>query len=274
VKEERNPTELGHNTIFDFGEQWTHNPDNKGYYGSLELFDDFFQPFITRKDINGKQIGDIGSGTGRIVHMLLEAGASHVWAVEPSPDAFKILTRNLHAQVNRVSCLNSTGENLNLQEKLDMVFSVGVLHHIPDPRPTMRAAYNALKPGGKIAIWIYSKEVNSLFLQMLKTLRYLTVKLPHHWLSPLCYVLEYPLKYYIRLCRLFPLPLKQYMTNVLNKLTADQRRLMIYDQLNPSYAKYYMRNEVIELLEKAGFGNIQIRNRHNYSWTAIATKPH
>ena len=38
------------------------------------------------------------------------------------------------------------------------------------------------------------------------------------------------------------------------------------------YSKYYLKNEVESLLTRSGFKNIQIVNRHGYSWTAIAEK--
>jgi predicted RNA methylase len=40
--------------------------------------------------VAGRQVADIGSGTGRIVAMLLAAGAARVTAIEPSR-AFEVL---------------------------------------------------------------------------------------------------------------------------------------------------------------------------------------
>ena len=87
---------LGHHdqTIKDFGSQWLRYRDNEGYYGSLELFEDILSPFLKPDEIKGCKVAEIGSGTGRIVNMLLAAGAKHVIAVEPS-DAFEVLCRNI-----------------------------------------------------------------------------------------------------------------------------------------------------------------------------------
>ena len=68
-------------TIADFGEQWTRYRDNDGFYGSQNLFEDIVSPLLAAKAVAGKRVADIGSGTGRIVRMLLEAGAAHVTAV-------------------------------------------------------------------------------------------------------------------------------------------------------------------------------------------------
>jgi hypothetical protein len=62
------------------------------------------------------------------------------------------------------------------------------------------------------------------------------------------------------------------MINVISKCSFEKRKFIIFDQLNPSYSKYYSKNEVENLLKKSGFKKIQITNRLNYSWTAIAEK--
>ena len=71
-------------TIDDFGDQWTRYANNDGYYGSSDILVDVFGPLLPPEALKGKKVLEIGSGTGRIVHMLLAAGAAHVTAVEPS----------------------------------------------------------------------------------------------------------------------------------------------------------------------------------------------
>jgi hypothetical protein len=70
-----------------------------------------------------------------------------------------------------------------------------------------------------------------------------------------------------------PLPLADYMRRVMQPLTPDKRRVVIYDQLNPAYAKYYTREEARALLAGPGFTDIRLHHRHGYSWTVIGTKP-
>jgi hypothetical protein len=63
------------------------------------------------------------------------------------------------------------------------------------------------------------------------------------------------------------------MREVIARLTPAKRRLVIYDQLNPAYAKYYTRTEAHALLERAGFVDIQLYHRHGYSWSVVGTRP-
>jgi SAM-dependent methyltransferase len=61
-----------------------------------------------------------------------------------------------------VTLLRATGEGIPPNAGLDAIFSIGVRHHIPDPRPVVREAYEALRPGGLCFVWLYGREGNEL----------------------------------------------------------------------------------------------------------------
>jgi hypothetical protein len=67
--------------------------------------------------------------------------------------------------------------------------------------------------------------------------------------------------------------LRGYLLAVFEKMSPQKRRLVIYDQLNPSFAKYYTRPEAEKLLLDGNFKDVKVHHRHAYSWTAIGTKP-
>lgn len=48
-------------TIKDFGEQWTYLTDNAGYYGSVALLSDIIEPLLSKSDVAGKRILEVGS---------------------------------------------------------------------------------------------------------------------------------------------------------------------------------------------------------------------
>src|SRR5262245_16218425 len=144
-------------TIRDFGEQWTTYTDNRGYYGSAELFSDIWGPLASDFQIAGRRVADIGAGTGRFVNIFLDAGAAHVVAIEPSA-AMQTLERNTIDRRDHVTYIRDKGEAIPPDRSLDYVFSIGVLHHIPEPRPVVDAARRALKPGGRFCAWLYGAE--------------------------------------------------------------------------------------------------------------------
>jgi 2-polyprenyl-3-methyl-5-hydroxy-6-metoxy-1,4-benzoquinol methylase len=257
-------------TISDFGEQWTQFTKNEGVYGQKETLQDIFGPLLSLHDLQGKKVAEIGSGTGRIVNMLVKSGATHVTAAEPS-DAYEVLVKNTVSNRNRIRYVRGAGESLP-QDDYDYVFSIGVVHHIADPTPTLQAAYRALRPGGKCLIWIYGKEGNEVYLYFARLLRAVTIRMPHWVLNLLTYIFYIPLELYIWLCHFLPLPMKKYMVNVLAKWTPQTKRLTIYDQLNPTTAYYYTEQEARALLERSGFVNVQLFHRHGYSWSVLGEK--
>lgn len=141
-------------TIEDFGNQWTRFTDNSGYYGSVDLLRDILAEVVDLKELTDTRVAEIGSGSGRIVSMLLAAGSKSVIAVEPS-NAFDVLKQNTAPMADRIEYVRGPGEQLPPKRELDFVFSIGVLHHIPDPRGSVRAAYESLKPGGDMVVWLY-----------------------------------------------------------------------------------------------------------------------
>lgn len=264
---------LQERTIKDFGEQWSTFTDNCGYYGSVELFDDLFAPLLRRAEVQGRRVAEIGSGTGRIVRMLLEAGAAHVLALEPS-EGFEVLQGWADSRGHgKVTPMRLTGDQLAPTGDLDFVFSIGVLHHVPHPDAIVQAAYDALRPGGKLVVWLYGKEGNRFLLSFLLPARAITTRLPHSLLHTLVWALYPVLVFYMYLCHVIPLPLHQYMREVWGRFGPGERRLVVYDQLNPAYAKYYGKVEAHQLLERNGFQAVQVVHRHGYSWTVAGAKP-
>jgi SAM-dependent methyltransferase len=276
-KREINPApehaDLGSRTIVDFGDQWTRYTDNEGFYGAVDLLADMLGPLLPLTAFTGKRVAEIGSGTGRIVHMLLAAGAARVLAVEPS-QAVEVLRRNVQSESHRVDVLHARGNQLPSGLDLDIVVSIGVLHHIPDPVPVLASAYNALRPGGYMIIWLYGQEGNRMVVAMIKAMRSITTRLPHWILASLASACNVVLDVYMPVCRLLPfLPLSGYLHHVIGKFDRPKRYLVIYDQLKPAYAKYYTGAEARSLLESAGFIDVTLYHRHHYSWTVLGRRP-
>lgn len=266
-------SDLADRTIADFGDQWQRYTDNEGYYGEVEILKGTLEPLVRLEEVQGKRVAEIGSGTGRIVKMLLRAGAREVTANEPS-DAFEVLKRNLADEGGRVVLLNKAGHEIPADGAYDFVLSIGVIHHIPDPDPVIAASLQALRPGGRLIVWLYGKEGSGLIVQSIRALRMVTTHLPHFVVAAIAHVLALALELYIFACRYVRwLPLHDYITNVVGRFSRSKRYLVVYDQLRPAYAMYYSEAEARELLASNGFSDVQLYFRHGYSWTVVGTRP-
>lgn len=264
--------ELTERTIQDFGDQWRRYPKIHDLWVDPALLQDICGPLLDLSEVRGKRTAEVGAGSGRIVRMLLTSGAEHVVAVEPAAEAVATLRQNTLDVADQVTLIQGRGEALPPTGDLDHVFIIGTIQHIPQPAPVIRAAFEALRSGGKIVVWLYSVEGNGVFLAFVRTLRTLVRPLPYRVLYPLCGGIRRLLDVYMFGCRFLPLPLRSYVQETLGQMDADQRKVTIYDQLNPTFVKYYTRDELTRLLEQAGFADVRLHHRRHYSWSAVGVK--
>lgn len=260
-------------TINDFGEQWQiHGEIDTDYWSSDELFEDFFGDLFDTEEISGKDVAEVGSGSGRIINMICNYNPNKCYAIEPSI-GFDVLRANTVKNADIVEYLNTTGDKFELQE-LDYIFSLGVIHHIENPVDVVKNIHHSLTNGGAFLIWVYGFEGNRSYIFIYQLLALITKRLPNSWLDLFSAFLNYAIQPYIWLCKILPLPLplRGYLLNVFGKCGWEKRKYIIFDQLNPAYAKYYKHDELNALLRDAGFDDIQFLHRHGYSWTAIARK--
>ena len=76
--------------------------------------------------------------------------------------------------------------NLPLAEDaFDVAFSIGVMHHSPDPRRAFAEVARRVKPGGRLAVWLYRQNIAPQEW-LNRGLRALTTRLPARVLEPLC----------------------------------------------------------------------------------------
>lgn len=257
--------------IDEFGDQWVKFPENEGYYGSVDVLIDIIGPLGNVQDFRDKAVAEIGSGSGRIVRMLAEAGAASIVAIEPS-EAMGPLKSYTKEYADRIVYSQKRGDEWS-SPNLDHVLSIGVLHHIHDPIPTIENAFRNLKPGGKFYIWVYGYEGNELYLRLVTPIRNLTPKLPHALLLAIVLGLMVPMELLTFLARFFPMPMRRYLLDHYGRLGFSSKRITIYDQLNPSWSKFYRRAEAEALLSDHGFVDVKSFHRHGYSWSVVGTKP-
>ena len=252
----------------DFGEQFSVDNQYDDYLGSNELLKDIVDPFDLNL-IKGKDIMEVGVGSGRICHNLLKYNPNSIVGIEPSK-AFFVAKKNLSS--DKISLFNIKGENLNFESKFDYVFSLGVIHHIPNYKLVLEKIRNSLKTNGKFIIWVYGKEGNELYLFIFNNLRKFTIKLPDFVLRIVSKILALCTYIYGFLCKFVPLPLHKYFTGMFSKLSFKNRTYVIFDQLNPSYAKYFKKTELENELQNCGFKIEKLSNRLGYSYTVICKK--
>jgi len=257
-------------SVDDFGKQFKYHSKIDDYWGSMEMLKDMVNPFDLSL-VKNKIICEVGVGSGRILKNLARLSPNKIYAIEPS-EAIEVAKKNNEGSEVEILFKNISGQMINFEDEIDYIFSLGVIHHIPEAETVCKKIHKSLKPKGKFVIWLYGKEGNGLYLFIFNNLRKITKLIPDKLLNLFSIFLNLLLSVYIFFCKYLNLPLRNYALNVLKKCSFEKRKYIIFDQLNPSYSKYYTRQDVETLLTKSGFNKFEIINRHQYSWTAIAEK--
>ena len=210
----------------EWHEQWTLFEDRERF-----LFDEWIQP-RTLDDFRGRSVLECGCGGGQHTRFVAEV-AQHVTAVDLNTAD---LVRQRLATLPNVRIVEADIAQLDLPERFDVVFSIGVIHHTDDPTRTFEAIYKHCRPGGLVVIWTYSAEGNELVRFVVEPLRKLFLThLPRRALVALSRVLTallYPLVYTIYVPRATAfLPYHAYFANF-RRLGFERNVLNVFDKLN------------------------------------------
>jgi SAM-dependent methyltransferase len=174
------PRFAGEAYVASFGRQW-----NRYEVARDEEDEAVFQvkTGIEPHDLEGKLVLDAGCGGGRYARIAARHGA-RVVGVDLSAAVEK--AASLCTGWPDVTIVQADLLGLPLAEAgFDVVFSIGVLHHSPDPRRAFAQVAARVKPGGCLAVWLYRR--NTLPQEVVnQALRAVTTRLPARALEPLC----------------------------------------------------------------------------------------
>ena len=140
-----------------FHDQWASTIDVDGIRVS-DYFEACTAPenrFILKQlgDVRGKLLLDLGCGAGENSVYFAQLGA-HCVAADYSPGmvdvALQLAARNGVQIEGRV--VNAMSIDIP-NNTFDIVYASNLLHHIPDPKVTLREMHRILKPGGKACFW-------------------------------------------------------------------------------------------------------------------------
>jgi SAM-dependent methyltransferase len=112
---------------------------------------------LSGADLDGRLILDAGCGMGRYLRVAAAGPNRQIIGVDLSRavNAARELTANLPGvSVVRADLLRLPF----LAETFDIIYSLGVLDHTPDPRHAVHELARLLKPGGTLVVWVYERE--------------------------------------------------------------------------------------------------------------------
>jgi SAM-dependent methyltransferase len=142
-------------TVVDFGAEWSAFDQTKLSAEELNLqFEGYFDIFPWTSLPPGARGFDAGCGSGRWAKLVApRVGWLH--CVDASAEAVGVARRNLAGHANCSVQAATIGALPFEDESMDFGYSVGVLHHLPDPEEGLRRCVAKLKPGAPFLLYLY-----------------------------------------------------------------------------------------------------------------------
>ena len=139
-----------------FGWEW------EKYSDILPEYEEQFRRWTVHlhpEDWRGRSFLDVGCGMGRNSFWPMTYGAREGVAVDIDDRSLAGALRNL-AQFPNLRVERHSAYDLPFEDRFDIVFSIGVIHHLEHPARALARLVRAALPGGQVLIWVYGKENN------------------------------------------------------------------------------------------------------------------
>lgn len=238
-----------------------------------------FLDWIYPKDKNffkNKVILDAGCGTGKHALFASQFGAMEVIGFDLSNSvetAYRITK-----SVKNIHIVQADIFNLPFKEKFDFIYSIGVLHHLPEPERGFKNLVELLKEEGWLSIWVYGYEGTTLVRKFIDPVRKnITVKLPPRlvyffsfFLAAVFYLVARgiyrPLHRYKSTRKISTLfPMHTYLL-YMSRFNFSHNFNSVFDQLIAPITHYYTEQEIANWFEESNLKNIIVSSRNDMSW--------
>lgn len=209
----------------------------------------------------GKRVLDGGCGPGRFTEVAADA-AAHVVGLDLGDHVDRAAARCRHL-TNVDFVQGSVLQPPFRRESFDYVFTLGVLHHTPDPRGGCIRLAELVVPGGAMSVWVYPPEYwgHSVQRPLGQRLHRTLSRLPHDAAFRVCDRWLYPLgraQMWLaqrRWTKLLGAPL--FVVGVPRHPSREVMVVTIYDHYCPPIISTHTYEEVRGWLEEAGFERLR-----------------
>lgn len=101
--------------------------------------------------VTGESVLEVGIGTGRVAHKMLQHGCAHLTGLDVSPKTLALARENL-ANDLRIELLQCDVGQFVRPAAYDLAYSVWTFFHIGDKPGALRNMLASLQPGGRLVL--------------------------------------------------------------------------------------------------------------------------
>lgn len=173
-------------TASAFSESWNRQRYSSVY--SREQFLDWFSP-LDPSELKGKAVLELGFGNGSLLYHMATFEPTRLSGVELGA-TLDVAHRNLsHLPPGMLELRRGDLTQIDMGQ-FDLVYCIGVLHHLKVPEAGFQSVLRHTRPGGRFHCWVYAHEGNAVVRHFVEPLRKIASRLPW-WLTK--YFLALPL---------------------------------------------------------------------------------
>jgi len=264
-----------------FGWQWRHFVEMHEQYEAQFL--DWIRP-LDAGSFRDRVVLDAGCGIGRHSHFAAVWGARDVVAMDLSDaveTAREVLSAHGNAHVVQGDILRPPFRRDGHGGPFDLVYSIGVLHHMSEPEAGFDSLVGVVHDGGTMFAWVYGYENNAVVRRVIDPLRrHITTRLPPSLMRAIAFPLAVAFHLMVkgvyrplretRVLRL--LPLGDYLAS-LSSFTFRQNYNIVFDQLVAPTAQYLRRAQFDAWFRRAGLRDVELSARNRNSWRGRGRRP-
>jgi SAM-dependent methyltransferase len=256
---------MQHETARSFGYEWQNFSEILPDY--ITNFKWYFE-HVNPDFFKDKVVLDAGCGTGR--HTFHMAGSARQVVAMDLSQAIEVAARNNRDKENAHFIQADIYHPPFPPDSFDFIYSLGVLHHLPDPEKGFRSLLRFLRKGGAVNIYLYwnlegEAAWRRALLNVVTKARRVTTRMPHTLLKKVSWGLaagfEVAFVTPARILERFQLtrkladrvPLGHYRKYSFRVLYTDQ-----FDRFSAPIENRYSRAEVAAWFERAGLKDVVI----------------
>jgi SAM-dependent methyltransferase len=273
-----NPRNADVKTVDGFGFEWNRLDQASASLSSAErtqLFNRYFAIFPWQRLPANAEGFDLGCGSGRWA-ALVAPRVHRLHCIDPST-ALDVARRNLSAFSNCVLHQTSVDAMPLSDGSMDFGYSLGVLHHVPDPEAGLRACVRLLKPRAPLLVYLYYAFDNRpwwfrALWRLSDSMRRLISRLPHagkYWVSQvLAGVVYFPLARAARLLERLRLPIAHFPLSAYRHQSFYTMRTDALDRFGTRLEWRFTRAQIVDMMARAGLDDIQVSSEAPF-WCAV-----